>query len=85
MPKRPKPLTVEARTDAGKLVIEQHDTRLRASIEWAKYPPSRGFVTGSEPGKAQFFDWNTAVPLGLERADGKVIAIQIASNVFRRA
>lgn len=72
-------------SDAGKLVIEQHDTRLRASIEWAKYPPSRGFVTGSEPGKAQFFDWNTAVPLGLERADGKVIAIQIASNVFRRA
>jgi len=89
----PAPLSASAgaeligtwQADSGKLVIEKAGERLRASIEWTKFPPSRGFVTGQEVGKAQFFDWRTSVPLGIERADGKVTAIKIASNVFRRA
>ncbi|MFY9345755.1 MAG: serine hydrolase domain-containing protein [Planctomycetota bacterium] len=89
----PKPLPASAgaeligtwQGEAGKLVIEKHGERLRATIEWTKYPPSRGFVTGPEPGKAQFFDWSTQIPLGLGRDGGKLTSIRIANNLFKRA
>lgn len=89
----PKPLAASAgaeligtwRSDADKLVIEPQGNRLRFRIEWAKYPLSRGFVTGSEPGKAQLFDWHEPMPLGLEWDGGKLTAIRIANKVWKRA
>ncbi len=89
----PKPLPATAgaelvgtwNSDIGKLVIERHDNRLRASIEWAKYPPTRGFVTGAELEQAQFFDWRQQMPLAIERAGGAITGIRIAKNLFRRA
>lgn len=88
----PKPLPASAgaaligtwQSEVGKLVIEQHDGRLRATIEWTKYPPTRGFVTGADIGKAHLFDWHSQVALGLERDGAAIAAIRIASNVFRR-
>lgn len=88
----PKPLPASVgsalvgtwRGEVGKLVIENHGGRLRATIEWANYPPTRGFVTGPDLGKANLFDWRSQMPLGLEREGAKVTAIRIANNVFRR-
>jgi hypothetical protein len=88
----PKPLPANAGAELtgtwlgahGKLVIEQHDGRLRALIEWTSYPPTRGFVTGQEFGAARLFDWHTESELRLERTGGKLTAIAIAGNLFRR-
>ncbi len=70
--------------ETGKLVVEQHGDRLRASIEWAKYPPSRGFLAGTRLAEVRFFDWHEAIPLDLEQQGGKVTAIRLAGARFRR-
>jgi CubicO group peptidase (beta-lactamase class C family) len=69
---------------AGKLVIEQAGETLRASVDWSNAARSRGFVTGSELGKARFFDWHIELPLELEQQGGKVTALKIVGQPFRR-
>jgi CubicO group peptidase (beta-lactamase class C family) len=71
-------------SDRGKLVIERHDELLRAAVHWTQYPPSRGFVTGAELGKAAFFDWHTQLPIAIVREGGKVASLKLGPTTFRR-
>ncbi|MBL8756095.1 MAG: beta-lactamase family protein [Planctomycetes bacterium] len=88
----PKPLPADTgaalvgtwQSERGKLSIEAYDGRLRATVEWTQYPPTRGFVAGPELGKATLFDWHSELPLAIERRGDQVAAIRLAGLSFRR-
>lgn len=72
--------------DGGKLVVERHDDRLRARIEWAeRLPLTRGHLVGGTVATAKFFDWHESLPLEVERAPaGTITALRLVGQRFAR-